>query len=146
MADSTTPKLKATDKALLAAPLPASLSLHHFNPPLPLVVALSGGADSTALLHLLTGLPGARGQFDADTLKAAVRAKTRYAPPQTLVEVEQTSNLGGGSIWPQEKQRRSDAGGDDRQVDQEDPVPAEIVADEAADVGAGRRAQHHRHR
>ena len=50
MADSTTPKLKATDKALLAAPLPASLSLHHFNPPLPLVVALSGGADSTAML------------------------------------------------------------------------------------------------
>jgi len=50
MADSTTPKPKATDKAWLAAPLPASLSFHHFKPPLPLVVALSGGADSTAML------------------------------------------------------------------------------------------------
>ena len=31
---------------------------------------------------------------------AALRARSRYAPPQVLLEVEQTANLGGGSIWP----------------------------------------------
>ena len=46
-------------------------------------------------------LPGARGQFDETTLKAALRGKSRYAPPQTLLSVEQTANLGGGTVWPQ---------------------------------------------
>ncbi len=67
------------------------------------IITSEGGAASALTGALLTGLPGARGQFDADTLRAAFRAKTRYAPPQTLVEVEQTANLGGGSVWPQAK-------------------------------------------
>ena len=67
------------------------------------IITSEGGAASALTGALLTGLPGARGQFDADTLRGAFRAKTRYAPPQTLVEVEQTSNLGGGSVWPQAK-------------------------------------------
>jgi len=67
------------------------------------IITSEGGAASALTGALLTGLPGPRGQFDAETLRAAFRAKTRYAPPQTLVEVEQTSNLGGGSIWPQAK-------------------------------------------
>ncbi|MSP04091.1 MAG: low specificity L-threonine aldolase [Acetobacteraceae bacterium] len=67
------------------------------------IISSEGGAASALTGALLTGLPGARGQFDAGTLRAAFRAKTRYAPPQTLVEVEQTSNLGGGSVWPQAK-------------------------------------------
>ena len=49
MADSTTPKLTLVD-ALRQAALPAALSLDHFHPPLPFAVALSGGADSCALL------------------------------------------------------------------------------------------------
>jgi threonine aldolase len=67
------------------------------------IITSEGGAASALTGALLTGLPGARGQFDADTLRGAFRAKTRYAPPQTLVEVEQTSNLGGGSVWGQAK-------------------------------------------
>jgi threonine aldolase len=67
------------------------------------IITSEGGAASALTGVLLTGLQGARGQFEVDTLKAALRAKTRYAPPQTLVEVEQTSNLGGGSVWPQAK-------------------------------------------
>src|SRR5208282_2870872 len=31
------------------------------------------------------------------------REKRRNSPPQTLVEVEQTANLGGGSVWPLDK-------------------------------------------
>ena len=67
------------------------------------IITSEGGAASAITGVLMTGLSGARGQFDAATLQAAFRAKTRYAPPQTLVEVEQTSNLGGGSVWPQAK-------------------------------------------
>lgn len=40
------------------------------------------------------------GMFTADHLHAAVRAKTRYTPRSRLLAVEQTTNLGGGGIWP----------------------------------------------
>jgi threonine aldolase len=33
-------------------------------------------------------------------LQAAFRERRRNAPPQTLLEVEQTANIGGGSVWP----------------------------------------------
>src|SRR5262250_897145 len=46
------------------------------------------------------GLDGPRGQFDAATLEAAIRPENRHMPRSRLVWVEQTSNLGGGSIWP----------------------------------------------
>ncbi|HEX2941549.1 MAG TPA: threonine aldolase family protein [Rhodopila sp.] len=48
---------------------------------------------------LIRGLPGERGIFTADTLRAAIRTPSRYAPPQTLLEVEQTANSGGGACW-----------------------------------------------
>jgi len=41
--------------------------------------------------------------FSAEDLRAAIRPKTRYAPPQRLLEVEQTANIGGGAIWPLEQ-------------------------------------------
>lgn len=50
MADSTTPKPTPADPAPPVAALPATLALAHFKPELPFAVALSGGADSTALL------------------------------------------------------------------------------------------------
>ena len=30
---------------------------------------------------------------------AALHPRTRYQPPQTVVSVEQTANIGGGTIW-----------------------------------------------
>ena len=48
---------------------------------------------------LIRGLPGERGIFDAAALEAAIRPISRYSPPQTLVEVEQTANKGGGACW-----------------------------------------------
>jgi tRNA(Ile)-lysidine synthase len=78
MADSTTPKPTLVD-ALRRAALPAALSLDHFHPQLPVAVALSGGADSCALLlacaqqwpgqvravHVHHGLQSAADQFAA---------------------------------------------------------------------------------
>jgi len=48
-------------------------------------------------------LDGARGQFDVDALEAGIRPDGRHFPRSRLVWVEQTSNLGGGSIWPLER-------------------------------------------
>ena len=50
-------------------------------------------------------LDGPRGQFDAATPEAGIRPDFRHYPRSRLVWVEQTSNLGGGSIWPLERIR-----------------------------------------
>ncbi|MDW8443715.1 MAG: threonine aldolase family protein [Acetobacteraceae bacterium] len=49
------------------------------------------------------GLKGERGIFSADALRAALRPKSRYAPPQSLVAVEQTANIAGGTVWRPEE-------------------------------------------
>jgi threonine aldolase len=46
-------------------------------------------------------LDGDRGVYTASQLEAALRpAGNRYTPRSRLVCVEQTSNLGGGTVWP----------------------------------------------
>jgi threonine aldolase len=46
-------------------------------------------------------LDGDRGVFEASQLEAALRAPAdRYAPRSRLVSVEQTTNIGGGRVWP----------------------------------------------
>ena len=50
-------------------------------------------------------LDGPRGQYDAATAEAAIRPGWREMPRSRLLWVEQTSNLGGGSIWPLERVR-----------------------------------------
>ncbi len=62
-----------------------------------------GGAPWALAGVQVTGLPGALGQFDVEAVAAAIRPKSRYDPPQTLLEVEQTANFGGGTVWPLEK-------------------------------------------
>ena len=46
------------------------------------------------------GCAARAGMFTADDLRAAIRPRTRYTPPQRLLEVEQTANIGGGAVWP----------------------------------------------
>jgi len=45
-------------------------------------------------------LAGKRGVFTAEQLEAAVRPASNHLPRSRVVLVEQTSNLGGGTIWP----------------------------------------------
>lgn len=45
------------------------------------------------------GLDGARGQFPVEAARAAIRPKDRYHPQTRMIAVEQTANMGGGSIW-----------------------------------------------
>ncbi len=69
------------------------------------IITSEGGAPAAISSIFIKGLPGARGQFDAPALGAAIRPRTRYAPPQTLVEVENTANAGGGTAWPIDRLR-----------------------------------------
>jgi len=62
----------------------------------------TGGPGALAGVNM-RAVDGARGQFDAAAVEAAVRHPSRYAPRTRLVWVEQTSNLGGGSVWPLER-------------------------------------------
>lgn len=64
------------------------------------IIAAEAGAPSALAGVQVTGIDGPRGQFDLAALERAIRHPRRHAPPQTLVAVEQTSNLGGGAIWP----------------------------------------------
>lgn len=59
----------------------------------------SGGPGALAGVNMRS-IDGPRGQFDADTVEAAVRPAFRHFPRTRLVWVEQTSNMGGGSVWP----------------------------------------------
>jgi threonine aldolase len=45
-------------------------------------------------------LDGPRGQFDAAAVEEGVRPNARHFPRSRLLWVEQTSNLGGGAVWP----------------------------------------------
>jgi threonine aldolase len=67
------------------------------------ILGSEGGAPGAISGVMVHGLEGPRGQFSVETLEAALRAPSRYSPPQRLVAVEQTSNRGGGSCWPAEQ-------------------------------------------
>ena len=62
-----------------------------------------GGAHAAFTGVQILPLRGPRGMFTADDVRASVRPRTRYAPPQRLLEVEQTANIGGGAVWPLEQ-------------------------------------------
>jgi threonine aldolase len=80
-------------------PLGDELYTHRSSHP---IVAEAGGAAalSGAMIH---ALDGEGGMFSGAELEAAMRDPgDRHQPRSRLVAVEQTTNLGGGRIWPRE--------------------------------------------
>ncbi|MGO3932852.1 threonine aldolase family protein [Rhodopseudomonas pseudopalustris] len=65
------------------------------------ILSREGGAHAALGGFQIIGLRGPGGQFSLATFQAALHPRNRYQPPQTMVSVEQTANLGGGTIWPQ---------------------------------------------
>ena len=63
------------------------------------IIAREGGAHAALGGFQITPLKGADGKFTPDTFRAALHPRSRYQPPQTVVSVEQTANIGGGTIW-----------------------------------------------
>ena len=63
------------------------------------IIAREGGAHAALGGFQITPLSGADGKFSPDTFRKALHPRSRYQPPQTVVSVEQTANIGGGTIW-----------------------------------------------
>jgi threonine aldolase len=63
------------------------------------IVSREGGAHAALGGFQFTQLKGDDGQFTPETFRAALHPRSRYQPTQTLVSVEQTANIGGGTIW-----------------------------------------------
>lgn len=61
----------------------------------------TGGPAALAGAMLRT-IDGDRGIFTAAQVEAAIRPPNRHSPRTRLVSVENTSNFGGGSVWPME--------------------------------------------
>ena len=64
------------------------------------IINAEGGGPAIFAGAMLRPLDGARGIYDARAVEAALRDHGRYTPDSRLLVVEQTSNFGGGSIWP----------------------------------------------
>lgn len=81
-------------------PLGDEVYLHRGSHP---IVAEAGGAAALAGAQLFQ-LDGEAGMFEAATLEAALRDPgDRHQPRSRLVAVEQTTNMGGGRVWPLER-------------------------------------------
>jgi len=63
------------------------------------IIAREGGAHAALGGFQITPLKGPDGQFSPDTLRKALHPRSRYQQRQTLASVEQTANIGGGTIW-----------------------------------------------
>lgn len=59
-----------------------------------------GGAAAVISGASIKALDGINGVFTAEQVANAVRTKDYHDPQSRLVSIEQTSNLGGGVIWP----------------------------------------------
>jgi threonine aldolase len=68
------------------------------------IIAEAGGpaAISGAMLK---PLPSETGILSAEQVEEAIRPLDRYMPRSRLLSVEQTTNMGGGRVWPQETLR-----------------------------------------
>jgi threonine aldolase len=63
------------------------------------IIAEAGGPAWNAGL-MIHALDGDRGVFTAGQVRSAIRPDSRYFPRSRLVSVEQTTNMGGGRVWP----------------------------------------------
>ena len=64
------------------------------------ILAYEGGGGAILGRHQSRAIHGRNGMFTGADVDAAVREPTRYSPRSRLVTVEQTTNLGGGAVWP----------------------------------------------
>lgn len=61
-----------------------------------------GGAVAVISGASINPLEGKKGIFTLEQVKEAIRTKDYHDPQTKLISIEQTSNLGGGTIWPLE--------------------------------------------
>ena len=65
------------------------------------IINFEGGGPSALAGAHTHAIAGDGGMYTAEQLAACIRPMpNRYAPTPRLVEIEQTTNLGGGRVWP----------------------------------------------
>lgn len=69
------------------------------------IVNFEAGGPAALSGVMIHAIDGENGMFTAEQVRTAVRAPSRYAPESRLLAVEQTTNLGGGGVWPLEQLR-----------------------------------------
>lgn len=67
------------------------------------IINFETGGPSAISSVMINAIKGKNGMFEAEQLLEAVRKPSRYAPISSLVCVEQTANMAGGTIWELEK-------------------------------------------
>jgi threonine aldolase len=65
------------------------------------IIAEAGGAANNAQL-MIQPIDSEDGIFTTDQLRGAIRSPSRYLPRSRVVSIEQTTNMGGGRVWPLE--------------------------------------------
>ena len=66
------------------------------------IIGTEGAGAAVFAGSLIRAIPCRRGIFTGEDVAAAIRSRRLKSPRSRLVEVEQTSNRGGGSVWPLE--------------------------------------------
>jgi threonine aldolase len=64
------------------------------------ILNLEGGGPAALSGASIWPLEGTRGVFTSEQVQQAIRPESRHTPRSRLICVEQTSNLGGGTVWP----------------------------------------------
>ena len=64
------------------------------------IIGFEGGGPSALAGAHLQPIHGENGIYSADQLSACLGGLNRYTPNPRLVAVEQSTNMGGGCIWP----------------------------------------------
>lgn len=64
------------------------------------IIRYEGGSASSLAGVQLCCVPGNRGLLSPEAVEAAVRPRDLHNPPTTLLCLEQTHNVGGGSVYP----------------------------------------------
>ncbi|MEE3000149.1 MAG: GntG family PLP-dependent aldolase [Pseudomonadota bacterium] len=64
------------------------------------IINFEAGGAAIFARAMIKPLEGLRGQFSPRQAAEAIRSGFRHAPSSKMIAVEQTANLGGGSIWP----------------------------------------------
>ena len=64
------------------------------------IINYEAGGPAVLSRSLVHALDGDCGVFDPEDVQKAIRADSYHAPRSRLVVVEQTSNRGGGAVWP----------------------------------------------
>tara|TARA_B100000686_G_scaffold276786_1_gene295975 strand:+ start:127 stop:1167 length:1041 start_codon:yes stop_codon:yes gene_type:complete len=64
------------------------------------IINFEAGGPASLARSIVYPLDGNCGVFGPDDVEGAIRSESLHAPRSRLVVVEQTSNLGGGAVWP----------------------------------------------